>query len=228
MSLKANEGRAKQWTFTIPSFDNDTINRLSTLPPNVTYCAFAIMEDDTGNPFIEGYIKMNSRCRVSALIRLVGYGFFDTCSIHTDVPEILLELKASKSFLEFGNKKEIQTQGTRKDLESFKEAVEANLTKKQLEVLYPEIFIRFPCYAHRLLSQTQLPLEDKCRLDEWIKVGRPKGLPWLVYKAWKKGKTYEHPNPNKSEAPTHLRDAGKGLARKVYTSWIKGEIYLAS
>ena len=242
MSLKAHEGRAKQWTFTIHSFGNETIKCLSTLVDKeiaphpsvitvkVVYCAFAVKKDDNGKQFIEGYIKMNSRCRVASLVRLVGYGFFDTCGIHANVQEIVQRLKTNKSFLEFGNAEEIQTKGARKDLERFKEGVEANLTKEQLEALYPKIFLRFPVFANRLLSQPRLPLSEKQNSTEWTKVGKPQGLPWCVYKAWKKGVTYENPNlkPNKAEVRAHLKDAGKGLARKVFIAWRKGEFYLAA
>ena len=107
------------------SFAKKTTKNLSTLVPSkVEYCAFVICEDGKN---IEGFIKLIKRCRLSEMIYLLGYGFFELCINPT---ALIARLKSNTSFLEFGNKK-IKKQGTRKDLEKFKQAVKV-VTKKQM------------------------------------------------------------------------------------------------
>jgi len=153
MTLKENEHRAKQWIFTIPSFDNGTIKRLSNLPAkDVRYCAFAIVIDDTGNRCIEGFVKAVVRRRVASLVRLIGYGFYNVCSTEA-LMNTLIELKQSPSFSEFGDTSSAKTQGSRKDLASFKLAVDAGVTADQLSVIYPQICSLYPGFVNTCLNK---------------------------------------------------------------------------
>jgi hypothetical protein len=147
--LSNNKGRARQWSFTIPLFNDETLHRLHSLQAKVLYYVFATCEDDTGNSFIEGYINMNSRGRTPTLIRLIGYGFFEVCSTPADVDNVLLELKINPSSKEFGKRPPVQ--GCRKDLIAFKAAVDAGLTLEQLGVLHPRICSSYPMFVNNCL-----------------------------------------------------------------------------
>jgi hypothetical protein len=96
--------KASQWSFTIPSFNSTTIDRLSSLLSDdlVLYVTFAVCEDgedDTGNIYIQGLIKTSHRCRVGPLRRLTGPALFSTV---TRPSEILMNIQMKSSFQEFG------------------------------------------------------------------------------------------------------------------------------
>lgn len=226
--------KAKHWSFVIPSFNEEIKTRLSkvTLSPNVMYCSYGICEDDTCNRYAEGYMAMKSPSRVTTLKRLVGFGYFKVCG--GKVSDLLTKLRLNKEFVEFGNPP--QNQGSRNDLEGFYKAVKADLTRDQLKKLFPSVFKRFPALVDNLTTEEPCPPTD-APISEWVKIGCPIGLPWEVYKAAEKGEPYmptvdrydpNSPKTDKAELcksilnlydPKHLKDAGKGRARKVFLAW---------
>jgi hypothetical protein len=157
---KEYERKAVHWSFIIPSFKDDDIERLSNLPSeDITYIAFAICDDDTGNRYIQGFIKMPRRCRVAYLVRLIGHGIWSVCTTPASVIHTLTEIQTRSVFKEFGELPTVITQGFRKDLASFKLAAEAGLTKDQLLVLYPTVCARYPGFVNshiRELKQSAL------------------------------------------------------------------------
>jgi hypothetical protein len=149
MGLKEYELKALQWSFTLPSFSDADIARLSTLPPeNVVYVAYTIRDDDTGKRYLQGFIKTSRHCRVASLVCLIGYGIYSTCSTPTIVTHILTEIQTSPGFKEYGEVGTALTQGFCKDLANFKLAAEAGLTKDQLLVLYPTVCERYPGFVN--------------------------------------------------------------------------------
>jgi hypothetical protein len=155
-TMKEHERQAVQWQFTLPSFSDADIERLSTLPlEDITYVAFAIRDDDTGNHYLQGFVKTSRRRRLAYMVRLIGYGMWSTCSTSATVTRILTEIQTSPGFKEFGEVGTALTQGFRQDLASFKVAVEAGLTKDQLLVLYPGVCARFPGFVNSHLQIKQ-------------------------------------------------------------------------
>jgi len=53
--------KAAQWSFTIPAFSSNTVNRLSGLKDNDDVChgTCAIIDDDTDNRYIQGCVKLH-------------------------------------------------------------------------------------------------------------------------------------------------------------------------
>ena len=161
-----NKGRARQWHFVIPltPLNSSTKKNLSTLPLNAAYCAYVTSKDRTGNKFIEGYIKLISRHRVSQLVFLLGNGFFRTCGTQADVKKILIELKANPAFHELG--KYENSSGSRSDLAAFKQAVEAGVTNEQLKVLFPSVCTRYRGYVNNyLIKAGRMELELELESD---------------------------------------------------------------
>jgi hypothetical protein len=154
--VKANEKKAVQWSFTLPSFCDAVIERLSTLPPeDITYVGFMIRDDDTGNRYLQGFLKTSRRRGIAYLVRLIGYGMWNTCSSPSTVTRILREIQTSPGFKEFGELGTVNAQGFRKDLSSFKLAAEAGLTKDQLLLLYPRVCAQYPGFVNRHIRENK-------------------------------------------------------------------------
>jgi hypothetical protein len=158
MGIKEHERRAMSWAFTLPSFSDADIERLSSLPTeHISYVAFAICDDDTGNRYLQGFIKTTRRRRVTFLVYLIGNGIWSICSTYDCVTHTLTEIQMKPVFKEFGDAGTTLTQGFRKDLASFKCAAEAGVTKDQLLVLYPSVCKRYPGFVNshiREIKQT--------------------------------------------------------------------------
>lgn len=96
--------KASQWSFTVPSFNKKTIDRLSSLLPTtdlVAYITFAVLDDDNGNNYILGLITTTHPCRVGPLVKLMGDAIFSTVK-HSHASNILIEIHMEESFQEFG------------------------------------------------------------------------------------------------------------------------------
>jgi hypothetical protein len=86
----------------VSSFNSKTIDRLSSLPPTtdlVIYITFAVIDDDTGNNYIQGLVKTTHPCHVGQLVKLIGDATFSTVKCASD---ILMEIHLEPSFQEFG------------------------------------------------------------------------------------------------------------------------------
>ena len=94
--------KALQWGFTMASFDDATIDRLSRLPrEEVVYMTFAICDDDTGNQYLQGFVKTVRCLHVCRLTRLIGPVCFSILT-HSNISNILAEIRLN-SYSEFGD-----------------------------------------------------------------------------------------------------------------------------
>jgi hypothetical protein len=149
--------KATQWSFTLPSFSSEDIDRISNLPPaDVLYITFAICNDDTGNCFLQGFVKTAHRRRVGPLVRLIGWGVFTICPTPTCVRHTIMEIQMNRSFKEFGDVAAAQFQGFRKDVIAFKTSAAAGLNIDELKTLYPNICARYPGLVLKCVSPLQL------------------------------------------------------------------------
>ena len=94
------EHKASRWHFVISSSfaNSETIQRLSVLPRQ-NYTVFAVREDDTGNRFIEGFIRTFKRCRLSAVRKLIGPSII---SVVYNVPQTIIDIHLQEETYEFG------------------------------------------------------------------------------------------------------------------------------
>ena len=132
---KFRECKAKQWCFTIHRFTNTTIDHLSCLhlSKETLYTTFAILEDASGNRYIQGYLKAPRRHRINRMRRLIGPAILSTCARAYDA---LLEIQINP-FKEFGDDK--QSQQFRSRVAHLKEKVESGVSICQLIKDFPEI-----------------------------------------------------------------------------------------
>ena len=63
-------------------------------------------------------------------------------------------------------------------------------------------------------------------LSDWYAAGTPPGLALKVYRSWKEGKLYQATKEEAEAKRAILQARGfEGLARHVFVSWTKGEIF---
>ena len=96
-----NRCKASQLSFTITSSHvNAAIDRLTSFPSDdVLYTTFAVVNDDTNQHYLQGYIKVSCRVRDTTMIYcLIGPAIFSPC---TRVNGTLLEIHLNASFKEF-------------------------------------------------------------------------------------------------------------------------------
>ena len=105
--------KGSQWGFTMSSYDQAVVDRLSNLPPeDVLYVTFATLEGDTGNHYIQGYIKTTRRFRVGKLKDLIGPAIF---TIVSHVIYLLVEIQLQSAYSEFGDPRTARLSGYRND-----------------------------------------------------------------------------------------------------------------
>lgn len=146
MSIVLKDGnKCSQWSYVFSkSFVNhETVKHLSALPrADVLYNVFATREDNTGNPYIEGFIKLTRRHRVAFLKKLIGPVIFN---VVYDVPRFLLELNlnCSDDVKEFGDPSSTKFNCFRNDIPLFKK--EAGRTPlDRLSKTFPHFFAKYP------------------------------------------------------------------------------------
>lgn len=122
----------------------DDIKRLSNLPEkHVLYIAFSVEKDNTGNQYIEGYIKTTRRHRVSFMTKLIGPVIFDKVAC---VQGALLVILLRPSVIECGSLDGTCFGSLRNNIAQFKEDV-SEYPVKQLMVTYPRLFA-YPAVVH--------------------------------------------------------------------------------
>jgi hypothetical protein len=145
--------KASQWGFTMASYDSAVIDHLSNLPPeDVLYITFASLQDDTGNRFLQGYVKTSRRLRVNGLKDLIGPAVF---SVITCVLDTLVEIQLQASYSEFGDPRTARLSGYRTDLIDFKNAIKHRVHPvDELKTRHPRLFEDYPRLAEKYIRET--------------------------------------------------------------------------
>jgi hypothetical protein len=148
--------KASQWYFTICRFTDATINHLSGLhlSNESVYTTFAILEDDTGNRYVQGYLKTPCQHSISSLRKLIGPATLSPCA---RVYDALLEIQMNP-FKEFGVDK--QTQPFRSTVVQFKEEVKSGASICQLMKDFPDICVRNPFLIKKHIDKIAVPVSS--------------------------------------------------------------------
>lgn len=97
---KDTRGKAKQWSVVIPRVNDNQISNLKNLANDeFPYVTFAICTDDTGNSFIQAYIRAASRRRSGPIKTAVGPAIVTMCPNYTD---LIMEIQMNDIFYESG------------------------------------------------------------------------------------------------------------------------------
>jgi hypothetical protein len=164
------------------------------------------------------------------LRNLIGPATLSTCA---RVYDTLLEIQINP-FKEFGVDK--QTQQFRSMVAHLKEQVKSGVSICQLMKDFPVICGQNPFLIKKhtdiaVSVSSPLPMSSPPFTEpdkkEWAAVGNPPGLPWKVYKAWKKGEMHKASHEEWMRRNTALNNAGKpkDLSWKVYKAWLHGSMY---
>lgn len=148
---KDTRRKGSQWGFVIPMSltTTATVDHLSNLSINkdALYVAFAICNDDSGNSYLQGYVKTSRRCRVGVVKSLIGQAIFTNTPY---APDVLIEIYLKPNFKESGDAgKEAKF---RENVTSFKYFASANYTIDQLMESFPHICTRYPGVVHRYIK----------------------------------------------------------------------------
>lgn len=135
--------KARQWSFVIPSYNGETINRLSNIAlDDFEYITFAICDDDTNNSFVQGLIKTNRRCNVNLLKKMIGDAIF---SVEAHAHDVLMDIRLNKSFIQIG---ETPLEDYEGDIISLK--CEVHLGERSIENLM-QTYPHLARYSHHIL-----------------------------------------------------------------------------
>ena len=144
------------WFFTFPWFLQDDIARISNLvlehAETIAYLTFAISDDDTGNHFLQGFVRLTHRRTVRTLVNLVGSGIFTVCPTPTSARQAGMDIQMNHHFEEFGDPTTLQYPGIRDDIAGFKKAAAAGSGIAELMTSYPEICSRYPGFVLKAIS----------------------------------------------------------------------------
>ena len=218
--------KASQWSFSVHPVSTAMINHLSRLPPkDVNYTTFAVLFDDTGKRYIQGYVKTSYRSRFTLLKRLIGPAIISMCARPTDV---LLEIQLN-NFFEFGEDE--RTKVFRMELASLKHQIESGLTYHQLLDTFPHICSRNPfavmkhINAMALVNQREHWIEARELKHKQDELERKREL-IREYEATFLSETMETaPTPYKERRDWEDAGSPSGLVYKVWKNWKQGKLY---
>jgi len=212
--------KAAQWCFTLST--SGELERLAGLEANEVVCCgtHATCEDDTGNRYVQGYVKFKRRLRLPTVRRLIGNGIYTSCLRAND---ILMDIQLSSGFEEFG--KDVRSEKFRQQLSDFKQLIDRGVTVHTLMRQFPETCIRNP---HAVIKHVEKaaadrdsePPSDPAAFEEWKNAGSPKGLAWKVYQGWKKGEVYQPSSEEWAKRSNALtKSVNPGPARRAFLEW---------
>jgi len=115
---------------------------MSNLPrenKTANYITCATIKDDSGNYYIQGYVKTSKRIRVSTMFNIVGNMFLRTCLRPCD---IIMEIQMARSFKEVGT--DPTTNKFCKELAELKIEIDKGASIYQIMKIFPTICMRTP------------------------------------------------------------------------------------
>ena len=139
MPKRLEGAKAARWCFTISNLTDAMINRILGLhlSDKFLYTMFTILKDNTGDRYMQGYLKASHRHRVNLLRKLIGSFAMFTCAFSSrDVNTTLLEIQLNP-FQEFGVDQ--QTQDFRSRVSHLKTEVKSGASLCQLTQDFPDI-----------------------------------------------------------------------------------------
>ena len=141
MDDKSARRRASQWSFIYPLATSAFIDHISNPPTDILCIAFAICDNDTdtGNQFLQGFVKTRQRIRINPVRALIGPAIF---LIATCPSEALVETWMTENS-EIGDRMNlsIQLHQLCQEMSSFKRNVKEGSTN--LGQSHPTMFTKY-------------------------------------------------------------------------------------
>lgn len=156
-----NGVRAKYWCFTLNNYTPECVKRLERLDGNVrvSYLIAGREVGDSGTPHLQGFIAFTSRVRLSTVVSTVGRAH---CSCARLIKHSIEYCKKDGDFFEIGTEpKKSDNQGTRTDLEEFKQAVIEGSVKNciQAREQFSTVYAKYSRFVNEYLED-QKPKVD--------------------------------------------------------------------
>jgi len=151
--------KVTQWIFVKPNPTLEFADHVKTTfdnNKNITYTAIAICRDDTGNPFLQGFVKTTDPIDTQTVIDAFGPMMYTPCYGDEHENPILIEILINKSVFEFGNIKSKDFKKKKKEIRSLRCDTSIAMTKvvREIRTKHP---IFFRCTPHLVLSYLQSP-----------------------------------------------------------------------
>lgn len=152
--------RSKNWCFTLNNYTDEDVERLSNPITGVQYLIFGKEVGASGTPHLQGTVIFQSRKRLSQLVELLGQCHF---SVTRFVPQSIEYCKKDGDFIEVGDyRPPSRNQGTRNDLEEFKNSVKEGIFNlKELRELHSEVIAKYPRFVADYIRDNRPEVEPE-------------------------------------------------------------------
>lgn len=149
--------RAKSWCFTINNYSDGDIQRLSSLEDQVDYLIAGREIGEGGTPHLQGFVKFKTRVRLAGAIAIIGRAHMEVARMVSAAIEYCR--KEDQNPIEVGELG--ARQGSRTDLELFKDAVKENplITLKDVRELHSDVYSRCPRFCLEYLRDNGPEIE---------------------------------------------------------------------
>lgn len=137
------ESRAKHWCFTLNNYEAVDTARLSALINNCNECVYIIFGKEVGEngtPHLQGFVSFSTRFRFTQVSNLIGRAAH--VEVARNVPQSIQYCKKDNDFYEFGEA--TSTQGSRGDLDAFKDAVKGGMLQlDEIRETHSEVYAKY-------------------------------------------------------------------------------------
>ena len=136
--------RAKHWCFTLNNYTQGNIDYIESNAEHFSYCVYGIEVGESGTPHLQGFVSFPNRVRLNYAIEKIGQAHF---SVARNVDNSIAYCKKDGKYKEIGDMP--ARQGTRSDLESFKNAVLAGeLDMRKLRAEFSDTVAKYPKFCY--------------------------------------------------------------------------------
>jgi len=157
--------RAKHWCFTLNNYTGNDIDRINANASFFDYIIFGREVGESGTPHLQGFVSFTARVRLNHCVATIGQAHF---SVARNIDHSIQYCKKDGDFTEIGTRPVVK-QGTRNDLESFKQAVmngEHNVKKLRAE--HSDVYARYPKFCADFLNDhLERPVPTLYPLRPW-------------------------------------------------------------
>jgi len=137
---------SKNWCFTLNNYTDDDIDRLNVLVADkkVDYIIYGKEVGESGTPHLQGFVTFNKRTRLVRVKEVIGSN--PHVEVARNVNASMEYCKKDGNWVEFGQRS--GGQGTRSDLDDFKDAVRGGmLSLPEIREHHSEVYAKYPRFC---------------------------------------------------------------------------------